>query len=341
MAEVKEGLKDLTLKEKKPINPILRTILQGVADENCPFSKLTGMPHIVQMIWQKVLAGMRMHIKFGKNEDYEKNFEPPPAFKTQTGFQARFPVKFPEPTDININMMPFIMDLEFENTKLPDYLEPYFDIIETAFYDFRDNDELGKVGYLTIHESLVEEGTSQRRPGLHTESPGVIYVKNKMDDKKCEELCIEKGSGFDQIYPLPVWWGKLGYKSCHNPFGGIYMASTVDDSCEVWDCQIEADNNGNELIRKYGDIEHLRSFLPESTKMKANVLYWITDRTPHESLPIKKGTYRQFFRLVTHKVSVWYEDHSTKNPNGVVPDPKMTRIVKGSKFDKDYVTVIG
>ena len=30
----------------------------------------------------------------------------------------------------------------------------------------------GKVGYLTIDESVVEEGASQRRGGLHTESPG-------------------------------------------------------------------------------------------------------------------------------------------------------------------------
>jgi hypothetical protein len=30
----------------------------------------------------------------------------------------------------------------------------------------------GEVGYLTIDESVVEEGASQRRGGLHTESPG-------------------------------------------------------------------------------------------------------------------------------------------------------------------------
>ena len=111
---------------------------------------------------------------------------------------------------------------------------------------------------------------------------------------------------------------------------------------EVWDCQIEADQNGDEIIGKLGDVEHLRKFLPNKrTKLKANRLYWMTDRTPHESLPLEKKTHRQFFRLVTHRVSVWYEDHSTKNPNGVVPDPKMTRIVRGSKFDGDYVTIVG
>ena len=341
--EEEESLKNLTLKKKKQINPILRTIFQGVADENCVFSKLYSMPHVVQMIWQKVLVAMAMYIKVGKNQNFQNNHNPPLPFEAQTGFQARTLITFPEPTDININMMPFIMAQEFEDTKLPDYLEPYFEMIEHALYneyDLRGMEELGKVGYLTIHESLVEEGQSQRRPGLHTESPGVVYVKNEMEDKNCEELSIEKGSGYDKIYPLPVWWG-AGYKSVHCPVGGIYMASNVSNSCKIWDCLIEADNNGVELIRKYGDIEHLRCFLPEPRIAKANMIYWISDRTPHESLPLKKGTYRQFFRLVTHKVSIWYEDHSTKNPNGVVPDPKMTRIVKGSKFDKDYVTVIG
>ena len=59
----------------------------------------------------------------------------------------------------------------------------------------------------------------------------------------------------------------------------------------------------------------------------------MTDRTPHESLPLKTGTYRQFFRLVTSRVGLWFADHSTPNPFGIVPDPKITKIVRGSKFD--------
>ena len=66
--------------------------------------------------------------------------------------------------------------------------------------------------------------------------------------------------------------------------------------------------------------------------MDPNTMYWITDRTPHESLPLNNNTYRQYFRLVTHQVSLWFEDHSTKNPLGAVPDPIITKIVKGSKF---------
>ena len=45
----------------------------------------------------------------------------------------------------------------------------------------------------------------------------------------------------------------------------------------------------------------------------------MTDRTPHESLPLKPGQYRQYFRLVTSNVSVWYAKHSTPNPLGCTP----------------------
>jgi hypothetical protein len=113
------------------------------------------------------------------------------------------------------------------------------------------------------------------------------------------------------------------------------MASNVENSCRVWNCQIQRPKvDCLDIVGRHGDIEHLREFLPtDSETMDANTLYWITDRTPHESLPLVDGGYRQYFRLVTSLVGLWFKDHSTKNPNGVVPDPKITKIVKGSKFD--------
>jgi len=39
-------------------------------------------------------------------------------------------------------------------------------------------------------------------------------------------------------------------------------------------------------------------------------------------------------------VSLWYEDHSTPNPKGVKPDPKITKIVKGNKFAKCGVEIV-
>ena len=63
-------------------------------------------------------------------------------------------------------------------------------------------------------------------------------------------------------------------------------------------------------------------------------------RTPHESLALPQGGYRQFFRLVTSQVSLWYKDHSTPNPLGVEPDPTITRTVVGDKFGSEGVEVV-
>jgi len=62
----------------------------------------------------------------------------------------------------------------------------------------------------------------------------------------------------------------------------------------------------------------------------------MTDKTPHESLPIRsaddKIVYRQYFRLVVGDISAWFADHSTVNPMGIVP-PETVRIISGSKFE--------
>ena len=125
------------------------------------------------------------------------------------------------------------------------------------------------------------------------------------------------------------------------------MATSVEDTCQAWDVRIVGkvsdDGIDDEVIGHGGDIEHLRKYLPVERKtscdyysvrktMESNNIYWMTDRTPHEALPMRETGYRQFFRLVTHKVGLWYEQHSTPNPNGVVPDPNITRIIKKSKF---------
>ncbi len=64
--------------------------------------------------------------------------------------------------------------------------------------------------------------------------------------------------------------------------------------------------------------------------MFANQLIWLTDRTPHEALPQEHDGCRQFFRLVTSKISVWFEEHSTPNP--MVPLPEYVEVIRGSKF---------
>merc|ERR1719510_2465024 len=67
--------------------------------------------------------------------------------------------------------------------------------------------------------------------------------------------------------------------------------------------------------------------------MHPNTMYWLTDKTPHETLPVKEDTYRQFFRVVTSSLSAWFPEHSTANRLGVKPDESITKIIEGSKFD--------
>merc|ERR1712187_129511 len=167
------------------------------------------------------------------------------------------------------------------------------------------------VGYLTIHESLVKKGQSQRRSGLHVETPGNL----------------RSGGGFKE---MRYFWG-CGFVRFDSSRveGGIFMASNAAKSCKVWDVQLK---HPASVVGKLGDLEHLREVLGEGTCMEAMKLYWITDVTPHESLPMAEDTYRQYFRVVTSSLSAWYPENATPNPLGIKPDPQTTDIVAGKKF---------
>lgn len=173
-------------------------------------------------------------------------------------------------------------------------------------------DETGKVGYLTIHESYVDAGSAQRREGLHIEAPGVFK------DNSCAMTpgeCRSWGNG--------VFWEPNRY------VGGIYMASSVADTSEVWDALV--DKNVKGIVDEHGNCEHLRPLLGPGTKLQANQLIWMTDCTPHEALSQPVGSYRQFFRVVTSDVTHWFAQHST--PNSRVPVPDHVTIVYDNKFE--------
>lgn len=106
-------------------------------------------------------------------------------------------------------------------------------------------------------------------------------------------------------------WGGLSFDK------GVYMAST-DGACEVWDeLALDRDHQGACAVRS------------EPSKMKASTLYWITDKTPHAALPSEQGSKRQFFRVVSDEVSLWYSQHNTRNPRGILPN---CEIVDYNKF---------
>ena len=56
------------------MNPILRTILEGVYDSGCPLSNLRGTPHLVQIIWKYIIGYWKSLITIGV---HEKQVKPP------------------------------------------------------------------------------------------------------------------------------------------------------------------------------------------------------------------------------------------------------------------------
>ena len=347
---------------------VLKTILDGLYDDDCPLSKLRGCPHIMKVIWTDVNSFWSNAIlfPFERSEDAEDDFnsvlsgdrrrsrvspfvcsrENQDSFHSWLYF-ARIHLSqslnsgrmFPEPSNININMMPFIAGATFEDCKLPTYLQPYWPLIQAclrpeigrgqwACWPKRTvKSDLGKVYYLTIEESFVEAGNSQRRPGLHVDSPGDVKVR--------------RGKGAGHTYYGHDWGRGCAHVTGVDPrvstilYGGIYLASNLAHSCRVWDCGVSPS-----VVGRLGDIERLRAGLSgPGQDLLPNTLYWITDRTPHESLPVTESGVRQFFRLVTSEVSLWYRDHSTPNPL-VQPDPDITKVVVGNKFSEEGLQVL-
>ncbi len=91
-------------------------------------------------------------------------------------------LQFPPPKGININMMPFHPK---QIDSLPPEYHAYWRMIHKCVMLSRNCEE---VWYLTIHESEVQPGGCQRRPGLHTELP--------CEYQQDSEMTLERRSGW-------------------------------------------------------------------------------------------------------------------------------------------------
>ena len=274
-----------------PLNPVVRAILCGVYDDNNSLSKFRGMRYLIQAIWQYVgtnpvqyppetiskyfdITGTAVNWYNGLRSPYFHRLD---RIKHCSGDLSY--LQFPKPLkeEININMMPIRMDQTLPQ-QLPANLQGYIPYIYACIRC--DETQKGTICYLTIHESFVEKGKSQRRPGLHVELPGnIVGTMGKPH--------------------FAAWGGGFQQRD------GIYMATSVDETCAVYDCGVIADGKEG-VMDKMGGLEHLRQMLPMDRKrlLKKNILHWITDKTPHEALAMKEDGWRQFFRLVSHKLSV-------------------------------------
>ena len=128
--------------------------------------------------------------------------------------------------------------------------------------------DYGKVYYLTIQESLVEAGHSQRRPGLHVDSPGQVKIKPSASSPSSEGL--SKGNGSSHMWN-GHHWGQ-GNAHCVDVgdsrdsddwaeendnyfvvYGGIFIASSVANSCRAWNCEVAPEAVRRYKVRPWGD----------------------------------------------------------------------------------------
>jgi hypothetical protein len=290
---------------------ISKNVLMGTLDENSTLSKLRGNALALSRVCDDIEDWIASHIHRDPDAysimDFIKYIKQPNSLFTDCE-RSTF-VDFPESTGININMMPFKL---YDPNTLPKEYHGYIPMIKACRTTCAPVDT---IAYLTIQESDVLPGMTQRRPGIHIESPCVSSKEANIIrpdyDGRSEYMSLAWGRGH--------WNGYVR--------GGIYMASSQDNTTRIWPIRIE---KPEEVVDKHGGLEHLKDYLGDAYTLKANELCWFTDRTPHESLPVTSKTHRQFFRLVVGEIDVWYSQHNTPNPLGIMPN---AMIVDKNKFE--------
>lgn len=191
-------------------------------------------------------------------------------------------ISFPEFTGLKCNMMPFIQG---DVSSLPKEYKPYFAIIESNFL------EKGEVGFLTIHESAVEKGLSQR--GYN--SSGIS-----------RNVHIEVGRTKNGNRWGSSWGGRAN--TILEDETMVLISNSISDTCRVWDA-IETSNTADGDLSEYIDRypEHTGIMLQSGEVAKISIF------TPHECVPQNFSGQRQFFRIVGKGVR-GREDYFTANP---------------------------
>lgn len=258
-------------------------------------------------------------------------------------------IEFPPPTmiplgtfenqtteNLHVNMMPImITSKEMLAASLPRCCHQYLPLIKKCLKRL-DKKNRDPIAYLTLDERHVQSGESQRRGGLHVESPGILPLRPTGSDGIMPDA--GGNSNINGIYTPGAehHWGQGMMMRNETICGGIFMASNVSDSCAVWNCHIH-DPEGD-VVGSHGDIRRLTDLLgPPCMQLAAGELVWMTDKTPHQSLPLRQNTHRQYFRLVTGKVTSWFADNSTANPLWSSTEHAQhlqhVNVVRGNKFD--------
>ena len=150
-----------------------------------------------------------------------------------------------------------------------DYLDPVMSLVRAAGVE--------TPCHMTVDESWVKPGMSQRRPGAH------------VDGCFMPEL-----NRWGHPAPPPGAW--LHY--CNNlPLDrmSIIVASSVE-GCKVYEGIFDGEPKSD------GDLEHIRDQLPRGVLVPANEGFLLSPDCVHESLRFDDWTQRTFLRIAFHEV---------------------------------------
>ena len=106
---------------------VTRTILQGLYVPQSQLHLLLGMHHILKIIWNDVVGYWKSCIR--RSHDNNLSYVKMKRGYHHTTSDLNWIARFAIPRDININMMPSIMEKNVHNTKLPEYLRSYWNQI--------------------------------------------------------------------------------------------------------------------------------------------------------------------------------------------------------------------
>lgn len=197
-------------------------------------------------------------------------------------------IQFPEFTGIKCNMMPFIQG---DSSSLPEIYRPYSKIIDENFLEF------GEIGLLTIDESFVEQGKSQRGYNAANMNRNVHIEVGR------NERGNRWGSGSGSVN---TWGGR--YDTVLDDDTMVLIANNVSDTCRVWDTKEFA-------FTENGDLSEYIDKYPEENGilLKSGEVAKISIFTPHECINQSHSSHRQFFRIIGKGVT-GRESYFTVNP---------------------------
>jgi len=209
-------------------------------------------------------------------------------------------VIFPDPTGVNCTNMPIRIG---SADSVPDHMQEYLPLLAACPLNC---DDWNKIGYLTIHEKIVEHDTKGNfiNPWSNnsTKSEGGVGKFVVQTDGPSRPVSSDQ---YFYDHNLRVYYSYVG---------GVFMASNLSDKCRLWNCKVRNMDQGT--LKEAGGEEQLRNVLGECQLLKSGELVWVTESTPVEYLPLKEGTQVQFFSLTMSPP----KDHESCTPNPLMPE---------------------